>query len=152
MHPTFAPSVAPTTPAPTLAPTEICQSIKVTVSGTDAVATYNGIYNKQFTTINGYDWWVARNDVGATEATANATIYFSTSHDRWVIEAPDVYWEANMTQHSIGQDAETLSAFQIKDLQACKAGGKGLVWSLRSINAFTDMSCHIHTPIKTSWC
>ena len=41
--------------------------------------------------INGYDWWVARNDVGSTEATVNATIYFSTSHNRWVIEAPDVY-------------------------------------------------------------
>ena len=61
LHPTLAPSVAPTTPAPTLAPTEICESIKVTVSGTDAVATYNGIYNKQSSTINGYDWWVARN-------------------------------------------------------------------------------------------
>ena len=99
LHPTLAPSIAPTTPAPTLAPTEICQSVKVTVM--DAVETYNGIYNKQSSTINGYDWWVARNDVGATDATANATIYFSTSHNRWVIEAPDVYWEANTTHHSI---------------------------------------------------
>ena len=57
LHPTFAPSVAPTTPAPTLAPTEICQSIKMTVSGTDAAVRYNGIYNRQTTTINGYDWW-----------------------------------------------------------------------------------------------
>ena len=46
---------------------------------------------------------MSRNDVGATDATANATIYFSTSHNRWVIEGPDVYWEANVTHHSIGQ-------------------------------------------------
>ena len=58
---------------------------------------YNGIYNRQSSTINGYDWWVARNDVGDTNMGTNATIYFSTSHNRWVIEAPDVYWEANMT-------------------------------------------------------
>ena len=103
LHPTLAPSIAPTTPAPTLAPTEICASVKVTTSGTGAVTTYNGIYNRQSSTINGYDWWVARNDVGATEGTVNATIYFSTSHNRWVIEAPDIYWEANMTQHSVGQ-------------------------------------------------
>ena len=45
---------------------QICQSIKVTVSGTGSVATYNGVYNKQSSTINGYDWWVARNDVGVT--------------------------------------------------------------------------------------
>ena len=51
---------------------------------------YNGIYDKQATTINGYDWRVARNDVGVTNQGTNATIYFSTSHDRWVIEAPDV--------------------------------------------------------------
>ena len=69
--------------------------------------TYDGIYNRQSSTINGYDWWVARNDVGSTEASANATVYFSTSHNRWVIEAPDVYWEANITQHSIGQDEDS---------------------------------------------
>ena len=105
-HPTYAPSIAPTTPAPTLAPTEMCTAVTVTVSGTHAVKTYDGVYNKQSTTINGYDWWVARNDVGATDATANATIYFSASHNRWVIEAPDVYWEANITHHSIGQVAD----------------------------------------------
>ena len=104
-HPTYAPSVAPTTPAPTLAPTEICASIKVEVDVTKdpGVSTYNGVYNKQSSTINGYDWWVSRNDVGATDASGNATIYFSTSHNRWVIEASDIYWEANTTQHSIGQ-------------------------------------------------
>ena len=80
--------------------------------------TYNGVYNKQPTTINGYDWWVARNDVGendpygttvgtpTNQATTNATIYFSTSHNRWVIEAPDVYWEANITSHSMGQGTD----------------------------------------------
>jgi hypothetical protein len=67
-HPTFAPSVAPTTPAPTLAPTEICGSITMHVTGADAVTTYDGVYNRQTSTINGYDWWVARNDVGATDA------------------------------------------------------------------------------------
>jgi hypothetical protein len=61
-QPTLAPSVSPTTPSPTMAPTEICEAITVTVSG--GVTTYNGIYNKQSSTINGYDWWVARNDVG----------------------------------------------------------------------------------------
>ena len=95
----------PTTPAPTLAPTELCVSITVHVTGTDAVSTYDGVYNKQSSTINGYDWWVARNDVGATEATSNATIYFSTSHNRWIIEAPDVYWEANTTHHSINRQS-----------------------------------------------
>ena len=85
----------------------MCTAVTVTVSGTHAVKTYDGVYNKQSTTINGYDWWVARNDVGATDATANATIYLSTSHNRWVIEAPDVYWEANVTHHSIGQVTDT---------------------------------------------
>ena len=103
-HPTLAPSLAPTTPSPTLAPTEICEAITVTVSG--GVTTYNGIYNKQSTTINGYDWWVASNDVGGTESTTNATLYFSTSNDRWILEAPDVYFEANQTQHSIGQGSD----------------------------------------------
>ena len=56
-HPTLSPSVAPTTPAPTLAPTEICQAIDVAVAA-GGVQTYNGIYNKQTSTINGYDWWV----------------------------------------------------------------------------------------------
>ena len=101
-HPTLSPSVAPTTPAPTLAPTEMCTAVEVLV-GAGGVKTYNGIYNKQDSTINGYDWWVARNDVGTTEATSNSTIYFSTSHNRWIIEASDVYFEANTTHHSIGQ-------------------------------------------------
>ena len=35
----------------------------------------------------------------------NATIYFSTSHNRWVIEAPDVYWEANQTHYLKRTDA-----------------------------------------------
>ena len=96
-HPTLAPSVAPTTPAPTLAPTETCGSIKVDVAD-GGVQTYDGIYNKQDSTINGYDWFVTRNDVGQTEATTNATIYFSTSHNRWIIEAPDVYFEANSNE------------------------------------------------------
>ena len=52
-HPTYAPSVAPTTPAPTLAPTELCSAVEVTASGTNAVETYNGVYNKQASTIIG---------------------------------------------------------------------------------------------------
>ena len=59
MHPTLSPSIAPTTPAPTLAPTETCDAVFVKVS---TVETYNGIYNKQESTINGYNWWTARND------------------------------------------------------------------------------------------
>ena len=47
------------------------------------------MYNKQDRTINGYDWWVSDS--------SNATIYFSSSHDRWIIEAPDVYFEASGT-------------------------------------------------------
>ncbi len=76
--------------------------MKVSISGTAAVTQYSGVYNKQASTINGYDWWVSRNDVGGTDSTANATIYFSTSHNRWVLEVPDVYYEANITHHSIG--------------------------------------------------
>ena len=64
---------------------------------------YNGVYIKQTSTINGYDWFIARNDVGTTDASSNTTLYFSTSHNRWVIEAPDIYWEANITAHSLGQ-------------------------------------------------
>ena len=115
-HPTIAPSVAPTTAAPTLAPTEICDSVEVWIgdsnrdgvadSPASAVTLYNGVYNKQASTINGYDWWVARNDVGGTESTTNATLYFSTSNDRWIIEAPDVYFEANTTHHAIGHDCD----------------------------------------------
>ena len=58
-HPTFAPSIAPTTPSPTLAPTEMCTTIEVLVGDSGAfrgVQTYNGIYNKQTTSINGYAW------------------------------------------------------------------------------------------------
>ena len=102
-HPTLSPSVSPTTPSPTLAPTQTCLVIELDVDITDGgLGTYNGMYNKQSTTINGYDWWVARDDVGGINANTGSTIYFSTSHNRWVIEAPDVYWEANITQHSIG--------------------------------------------------
>lgn len=99
-HPTLAPSVSPTTPAPTLAPTEECEQLWLEIAA-EGVVTYNGLYNKQIGTINGFDWWVARDDVGGTAASTDTTIYFSTSHDRWVIEAPDVYWEANQTQHSV---------------------------------------------------
>ena len=87
-HPTLTPSVSPTTPAPTLAPTEGCYSVFVKISSS-GVTEYNGVYNRQASTINGHDWWVARNDVGATQAGTNATIYFSQSNDRWVLEAPD---------------------------------------------------------------
>ena len=38
-------------------------------------------------------------DVGGKNAGTNSTLYFSTSHNRWVLEAPDVYWEANLTAH-----------------------------------------------------
>ena len=79
------------------------------------VETYNGIYNRQSSTINGNDWWVARNDVGDTEMSTNATIYFSTSHNRWVIEAPDVYWEANMTMHSFAHGDAADTAAQLTD-------------------------------------
>ncbi len=91
------------------------------VSGTDAVKTYDGVYNKQPSTINGYDWFVARNDVGDTNFGTNATIYFSTSHDRWVIEAPDVYWEANQTHYlhegtaAPGSDDEEVADFNNAD-------------------------------------
>ena len=33
-------------------------------------------------------------------------MYFSTSHNRWVIEAPDVYWEANTTHYDVTAVAE----------------------------------------------
>ena len=81
---------------------------------TAGIQTYNGIYNKQQSTINGYDWWVARNDVGDTNDGTNATVYFSTSHNRWVIEAPDVYWEANITQHSFAH-GDLAATQQIND-------------------------------------
>ena len=101
MHPTLSPSIAPTTPAPTLAPTEICEAILAQV-GAGGAQMYNGLYNKATGTINGMDWYVARDDVGGTAADTQTTLYYSTSHERWVIEAPDVYWEANQTQHSFG--------------------------------------------------
>ena len=54
----------------------MCGSIEVMVDQADGgTQKYNGVYNKQASTINGYNWWVARNDVGATEASTNATIY-----------------------------------------------------------------------------
>ena len=68
----------------------MCSAMSVTVSGSDAVTDHNGIYLKQATTINGHDWWVAPE----TEAGSPA-MYFSTSYGRWVLEAPDVYWEAS---------------------------------------------------------
>ena len=66
----------------------MCTAIEITISG-GGVQTYNGIYNRQSTTINGYDWWMARNDVGEIDANTGATMYFSTSHNRWIIEATD---------------------------------------------------------------
>ena len=39
----YAPSIAPTTPAPTLAPTEICSSLTMSVTGTDAIKTYEDV-------------------------------------------------------------------------------------------------------------
>ena len=75
----------------------MCSTIEVIVDPNveGAVAHYNGVYNRQASTINGYDWWVARNDVFMTDAGTNATLYFSSAHERWVLEAPDVYWEAS---------------------------------------------------------
>ena len=90
--PTDEPSEQPTF-APTLAPTETCSALQVTVSA-PGVTDYNGIYNKQDNQINGYNWWVARNDVSGIDADTGASLYFSTSHNRWVIEAPGVYFEA----------------------------------------------------------
>ena len=62
-HPTMAPSEAPSesegpteepTHFPTIAPTEQCTSLKMDVQNShNGITTYNGIFNKQLTTING---------------------------------------------------------------------------------------------------
>ena len=55
-----------------------------------AVRNYNGVYRKQDSSINGRSWWVARNDIptqNSKPADESATIYFSASHSRWVLEA-----------------------------------------------------------------
>ena len=43
-----------------LAPTRMCTAMKVSGTG-----YYDGIYNRQESQINDFDWWQARNDVGA---------------------------------------------------------------------------------------
>ena len=96
----------------------MCDAIEITISNlvddTDpdnlveisdhAITHYNGVYTKQLSKINGLNWWVARDDVGATAQATNTTLYYSTSHNRWILEAPDVYWEANQTSHSFTHD------------------------------------------------
>ena len=67
--PTQQPTQQPTeqpTQQPTLAPTELCTALELTVQdgsgdgATTAVTTYNGIYMKQTTLVNGRDWWKQR--------------------------------------------------------------------------------------------
>jgi len=65
----------------------------------------NGVVTE---TVDGkYDWWVARSDVGTEDSEDKpATIYFSSSHNRWVIEAPDVYWEQQQAPPVVKEDGE----------------------------------------------
>ena len=61
-----------------------------------AVTKYNGIYKKQASLVNGKDWWKhLYNQPGhLDEAEGGTSIYWSDTAERWVIEAPDVIWEA----------------------------------------------------------
>ena len=66
-----------------------------------AVITYNGVYVKQASQVNGFNWWkhsTASGDKGSS-------IYWSDVASRWVIEASDVSWEA----------PSTATAFNVKD-------------------------------------
>ena len=77
-----------------------------------AVTKYNGIYMKQTTLVNGKDWWKQR----FTDAThleiigpahegrtstlienESASVYWSNSDDRWILEALDVSWKSPQT-------------------------------------------------------
>ena len=98
-----------------IAPTELCTALYLTVqdvpesgesdgeiaweeteateTNTIAMSTYNGIYIKQSSLVNGRDWWRHRHDQPYPYADTNSTIYW-TDDGKWIIETPDVWLEA----------------------------------------------------------
>ena len=61
------------------------------------MTNYNGKYIKQTSLTNGKDWWRIRSDQPTPYVDSGATIYWSDSDSRWVIEASDVIWKAPTT-------------------------------------------------------
>ena len=61
----------------------MCTSIII-----DGADPYDGVYNRQTGTINGFDWWQARNDVGAMGETQIKIFYhIGIHHSLWKLEA-----------------------------------------------------------------
>ena len=110
-HPTGAPTKSPTfspTTSPTSAPTESCEALIITGSG---LTDYDGIYNKATGTINEYDWWQSRNDVGGVGQNLQVKLYYYTGvfGYRWRLEGPGYsFWAADDT---ISRDELTGGAF-----------------------------------------
>ena len=55
---------------------------------------FRSIYSKQSSLLNGRDWWSIRDDQPTPGSDGMASIYWSDSKARWVIEASDITWEA----------------------------------------------------------
>ena len=61
--------------------------------GTDV--GYDGVYNRQPNTINNFDWWQSRDDVGGIGANQRARLYYYTGMNgsRWRLEGPGAsFW------------------------------------------------------------
>ena len=95
-----------------------------------AVKKYNGIYMKQGSLVNGMDWWKQRYTDAAhlTDEDAGASIYWSDTAERWLIEASDVIWEAPTTTFNDLDDDRHFPGLQMY------FGNKPSVWNQNSIS------------------
>ena len=59
-------------PAPTAAPTEICEAIVLHGTGVG----YDGIFNRMDAQINGFDWWQSRDDVGGVGRNLRVRLFY----------------------------------------------------------------------------
>ena len=73
-----------------------------------AVTKYNGTYRRQGNLISGQSWWKH----GTKDGDTGTIIYWSESHDRWVVEAPDVIWESSEATPNSGNDERRFSGLQ----------------------------------------
>ena len=76
---------------------------------------YNGIYMKQKSLVNNMDWWKQRytDTTHLSHENVGASIYWSAIGERWVIEAPDVTWEAPGTPYNDLDDDRHFPGLQV---------------------------------------
>ena len=91
---------------------EICESITLVGTGVQ----YDGIYNRQPSLINGFDWWQGRDDIAGVGQNLRVKLYYYKGMNgrRWRLEGPVYsFFAANdeMTAADVVQSEGTASDY-----------------------------------------